>query len=503
MPDNEKNPVLGIDLGTTFSAVARWDGRGPKHYQMLDGAYEMQSVVYYNPDTDEFLIGQQGYWKGLVNPENMAIGIKRKMDDADHKMTIGGKTFTPVELSARILERLYKNVSQQFPTGLFESRGTVVTVPYYFKAHQCENTRKAAELANIECIGILQEPIAASLSYAWEFVKDHPDREGEEIILVFDLGGGTFDLTLFKLIQEADKLIFEVIATDGDDRLGGMDFDECLTELLLKKSGLSLDGLEEKDVRIAREKITRQAIDAKITLSAVTQTDVSIAFVVGSEHIQAALTREDFEDCIRHYIDKVESILDRLMANAGISRDEIQRVIRVGGSSKLPCMCGLLSDLFGEDKMYMSPAPSHCVAEGAALYAAYMDDREVLGRAIEVHTKTCHALGIEVRSGQFKPMILSNRKAPCQRTQLFTNIRDYLEELPIVIYQGSSKNVAGNSKIGTLTVPELPRRPKGELDIEVTFKVHEDQTLSVKARVKGQDEPDTEYKEWESTFTYT
>ena len=177
-------PVLGIDLGTTFSAIARWNGKGPEHYNIVSGGDELQSVVYVHPDSGEILVGKEAYKRGLLDPDNVAVGIKRKMDDGGQRVHLGGRDFTPIDISAKILERLYRDVQDKFPKGVFTSRGTVVTVPYYFKAHQFENTRKAADIANIKCLDLLQEPIAASLSYAWKLVQEHPEREGEETILV-------------------------------------------------------------------------------------------------------------------------------------------------------------------------------------------------------------------------------------------------------------------------------------------------------------------------------
>ena len=175
---HEMNPVLGIDLGTTFSAIACWDDKKgvSRAYVPHGGSETLQSVVYY--DGKEFVVGKPAYTKGIMSPENMALGVKRHMDDGHQKIMVGGKEFTPIELSARILRKLYEDVEGMAPEGVFKSRGTVVTVPYYFKAHQCENTRKAAELADIHCLGIIQEPIAASLAYAWQLVQEDPEVEG-------------------------------------------------------------------------------------------------------------------------------------------------------------------------------------------------------------------------------------------------------------------------------------------------------------------------------------
>lgn len=485
MRDNVHQPVLGIDLGTTFSAVSRWDGRGPKIYQNRNGTNELQSVVYYDAERDEMLVGSLAYKRGLISPMNMKLGVKRHMDDANERILLDGKAFTPIELSACILKHLYGGVAEMYPKGVFSSRGAVVTVPYYFKAHQCRNARRAAELAEIDCIGIIQEPIAASLMYTWQRMEESPDWEGEEVILVFDLGGGTFDLTLFRLVQRRHKISFEVLATAGDDFLGGMDFDKCLEDLILEKSGLSLEGLDPLEVRKARQKLNDQAIEAKKTLSAVDQTYVTVPFVVGAESIDTEVTRTEFESVIAPYLDKIRDIIGQLWVTSGVSPSRVDRALLVGGSSKIPCMKRLLSDLVGEENVYSDINQSECVATGAALYAAHLDDPNVLGREIEIQTVTSHALGIETGAGDFTPLIPGNRKTPCEARRLFTTNRDNMTSLEVNVYQGASTRVKSNSLIGTVTVPDLTPRPRGELDIEVTFRVSPDQTLSVMVDVDG------------------
>jgi len=370
-----------------------------------------------------------------------------------------------------------------FPEGRFSSRGSVVTVPYYFKAHQCENTRKAAEMADIGCIGILQEPIAASLSYAWQKVQENPDREKEETILVFDLGGGTFDLTLFKMEQTAEKLSFEVLASGGDDRLGGMDFDECMLDLILKKGGLSLEGLSDVDQRKSRQKLLAAAKDAKETLSFVPEHYVAVPFVVGDQSIDTQVSREEFEESIADYIMKIEGVLDGLWVSSKKSPEDVDRVIPVGGSSHIPRMRKLLDDVIGEDKVFANANLDLAVVEGAALYAAHLDDPDLFGREIEIRMRTCHALGVEEEGERFSPVIKANRKAPCQGQALYTNAYDDMERLDINVYQGAKRSVRDNSLIGTITIQDLPPHPKDKLDIPVTFMIGEDQNLSVKVQV--------------------
>ncbi|MDD4401765.1 MAG: Hsp70 family protein [Desulfitobacteriaceae bacterium] len=483
--DNELNPVLGIDLGTTFSAVARWDGRGSRVYQTKTGEDTLQSVVYLDPETQEMLVGKLAYRKGLITPENMVMGAKRKMDNAQELISLAGKKISPIDLSAEILKRMYADVREKYPPGRFRSRGTVVTVPYYFKAHQCENTRLAAEKADIECAGIIQESIAASLSYAWQLVQDHPEREGSENILVFDLGGGTFDLTLFKLTQSKEKLIFEVLGTGGDDRLGGLDFDECLVRFLIQKENIYLTGLSPLDERKAHQKILAAANEAKITLSAVKDAYVTVTDYVPGKHLDTKITREEFEACIEKYTDEIQDIIGNLWGASNTRPQQIDRVLRVGGSSNIPRMKDLLADMVGADKLYGNTNFSLCVAEGAALYAAYLDDREVFGRDIDIQTRTCHALGVETAGGVFFPIIPANRKTPCQSSQVFTTDVDGATALDINVYQGSSRLVKANVMVGNVNISGLPARSRRELDINVTFKVNEEQALSVVVEAEG------------------
>ena len=388
MADNELNPVLGIDLGTTFSAIARWheNRREPRHYQHSQSGDTLQSVVYCDPETSEILVGKLAYKKGFMYPENVAVGVKRMMDDASQIISIGGQNFSPIDLSAKILRELYQDITKQFGSGKFKSRGTVVAVPYYFKAHQCEHTRKAAAIADINCLGLIQEPIAASLAYAWQLVQDRPDEEIKENILVFDLGGGTFDLALFCLHQTPTKLLFEVLATGGDDRLGGMDFDESLYNLILKKGDVNLAGLSDIEQKKARQKIIEQATEAKITLSAALDTYVTATDVIAGKHIDIKVTRAEFEKSIEVYIKQIDQIIQKVWTISNLRPSDIDRVILVGGSSRIPCVRSLICNLIGEEKVYANINSSLCVAEGAAIYAAYLDDREIFGRAIEVYS---------------------------------------------------------------------------------------------------------------------
>jgi len=487
--DNETNPVLGFDLGTTFSALARWvDRKGPQIIQNRAGQDTTQSVVYYNPENDEILVGQIAYNKGLMVPENMIVGVKRLMDDGNQKVMLGGKEFTPITLSSLILDKVYEDAKMKYPTGTFNSRGSVVTVPCYFKAHQMANTRKAAEMTDINCIGIIQEPIAASLSYALQICEDHFNKEFNQKILVFDLGGGTFDLTLFQLKHTEDTMFFEVLASSGDDRLGGMDFDSCLADVILEKSGVSLDGAEPKLFNKAQRNLLEQSTLAKIALSASQDYFVAVPFILPDEHIEVSITRKEFEKSIKHYFDKISKIIDKLWSSSNINPSDIDRVIRVGGSSDIPCIKNLLDDILGAEKTWSNINPSTSVAEGAAMYAAYMDNTDFFDKKIVIRTRTSHALGLKTNGNRFKELIPANRQAPCTAQQVFTTVKDNVKKLEIAVYQGSGREISEktHSLIGKIPIEKLPPKPAGEIDIAIMFSIDMAQRLSITAEVEGE-----------------
>jgi molecular chaperone DnaK (HSP70) len=376
----------------------------------------------------------------------------------------------------------------KYPTGTFSSRGSVVTVPCYFKAHQMANTRKAAEMTDINCVGILQEPIAASLSYALQICEDHFDKEFSQKILVFDLGGGTFDLTLFQLKHTNDTIFFEVLASSGDDRLGGMDFDRCLADVILEKSGVSLDGVESKLFNKAQKNLLEQSTLAKIALSASNDYYVAVPFILPDKHIEVSISREEFEKSIKHYFDKISKIIDSLWASSKLDPSDVDRVIRVGGSSHIPCIKNLLDDILGAEKTWSNINPSTSIAEGAAMYAAYLDNTDFFDKKIVIRTRTSHALGLKTSGNRFKELIPANRQAPCTAKQVFTTAKDNVKKLDIGVYQGSGKNISKktHSLIGTIPINNLAPKRAGEVDIEVMFSIDMAQRLSITVEVEGQ-----------------
>ena len=249
---------------------------------------------------------------------------------------------------------------------------------------------------------------------------------------------------------------------------------------------MSLAGLSDIEHKKARQKVMEQAVEAKITLSSADDTYVTVTDVIPGKHIDIKLTRAEFEESIQIYIKKIDSIVQKLWAVSNLRQSDMSRVILVGGSSKIPCMRSLVCDLIGEEKVYGNINASLCVAEGAAMYAAYLDDREIFGREIEIKTRTCHALGVEKAGGKFFEMIAANQPTPWETNkQVFTNDTDNMTSLDINVYQGSAPDVKDNTLIGTIKITDLPPAKAESLDIKVTFKVDTEQNVTVTVEING------------------
>jgi molecular chaperone DnaK (HSP70) len=491
MSDNAHNPVLGIDLGTTYSCIARWDGREPEIYTLADGDQTLPSVVYYDKANNDYLVGKFAAKRGMIDPENVVFAVKRKMDDRNEKIVMGGKTFSPIDISKIILEKLVSDITNKFPKGVFQPQGVVVTVPYYFKAHQCRNTEEAAEKADLNVLGILQEPIAAALAYMLQLEKDKLLKNRNEKFLVFDLGGGTFDVTIFELKVYEDKIVFEVLSTGGDDRLGGLDFDKAIMDYIVNTENLgddfnipdNLKGDErkkkEKDIKKATHELLKNAKIAKESLAFMNSTFVAIPNVFPGKNVDIEFTLDQMNSLLDTWVDKVSNIIDNTLYTGKLKPTDVDIVIKVGGSSKLKIMSQLLEQKFGVEKIYGDINPSTCVGEGAAIYAAIQDGRLNINKEIEVQVRTSHALGVEVEDGDFHTIIPSNKKAPCEGWEIFSTDADFVSELDIDVYQGSDPKVINNSKVGTVHVTGILPKRMGELDIKVTFNVSDQQLITV------------------------
>lgn len=475
--DAQNAPVIGIDLGTTYSSVARWTGREAEVYSPK-GERCIRSVVYYDEKNNKYVYGNAAFMSGILNPDNVVIGVKRLMDDNSIKIKLGSKEHSPVEISSMILKNIYDNIQGMFPLGVYNASGVVVTVPYYFKAHQLQNTSDAAKMAGLNLSGIIQEPIAAAFAYGLHHSEE--DKVRDENILVFDLGGGTFDLTIINIKENASDINFNVIGIGGDDRLGGLDFDKAFMDYIIEKEGIDFESVKiEKLKKVGKQKLLDAVIRSKEMLSSTDSTYLAVPDVIPGVHIDAEYTRQDFEKSIEQYIDKIRRITKETMVKAGVSANDINKVIKVGGSSKISIMDDIIREECGDGKTYSDIDPSLCVAQGAAIYAAYLANELDFNKKITIGTAVAHSLGVEDGDGNFVVLIEQNQKTPAKETLTFTTDEDNQTEIDVEVYQGTNEIAKKNAHVGTVRVSGLKPFPKYQLEINITFEVGSSQEVKV------------------------
>lgn len=475
--DSQNRPVIGIDLGTTFSSISFWTGQGVQTYSPR-GSNMFQSVVYFDERSKEFIYDRVAFNSGIFEPSNVCIGVKRLMDNKDIKIRFGDRQFSPIDISAMILKYVYKSVQDMFPEGVYNASGVVVTVPYYFKANQLENTSQAAKKAGLNLVGMIQEPIAAALAYGCLHSGDNIKRE--ETILVFDLGGGTFDLTIFKVKEDSENVVFEVLGIGGDDRLGGMDFDKAFLKHIIKAEGIDFKSeVNERLRKRGKQSLMAEAIKAKETLSFTDNAYMAVLNVIPGVNVDRNFTRDEFEEVIESYYERIKNIVKNTINKANITPEAISKVIKVGGSSKIPMFDNLLNDIVGKDKIYSDVDPSLCVSQGAAIYAAYLTGNLNTRKKITIIPVTAHTLGIEDAKGKFIVLIHENRKTPARRTLTFYTDQDNCTDIDVQVYQGSCRVAKENAHVGTVHVSGLIPAPKRTLEINITFEVKENQIVIV------------------------
>lgn len=475
--DAQNSPVIGIDLGTTYSSVARWTGKDADVYSPK-GERCLRSVVYYDEKNDKYIYGNAAFMSGILNPDNVIVGVKRLMDDNNIKIKLGSKVHSPVEISSMILKNIYDSIQNMFPSGVYNSAGVVVTVPYYFKAHQLQNTSEAAKLAGLDLLGIIQEPIAAAFAYGLH--HSETDKVRDENILVFDLGGGTFDLTIINIKENQNELLFNVIGIGGDDRLGGLDFDKAFMDYIIKKEEIDFESVQlEKLKKVGKQKLLDTVIKCKEILSSTDNTYIAVPDVIPGMHIDAEYTREDFEKAIEVYLEKIRKITKETINNAGIKATDINKVIKVGGSSKIAIIDEIIKEECGEGKTYSDIDPSLCVAQGAAIYAAYLSKNLDFDKNIKIETAVAHALGVEDAEGNFIALIEQNQKTPAKETLTFTTDEDNQTEIDVEVYQGTNDKARDNAHVGTVRITGLKPFPKYQLEIMITFEVGSSQEVKV------------------------